>query len=499
VSDRWSIAFNPAPNAVEVIPPRTSRTVKESLRPTWGAESDWGYARFTLLRDQEYFVTIDDAKLLPEKSLYRVPVRPPLKLDLPDDRFTESLEAQVTHLMMGLVGNETRPGEPNNYPLNWLRDGAYVIVALARSGQVYAARELCGPFANQDFFGGFGAEADGPGLALWAMEETAVRAADSQYDQSLWPSVERKVSLILEMLSATGPIRKPYAGPIVPKHQDRSDLDLVCDAARDGLIIGRMDWHQPVLYVNAVSYRGLLCAAELASRLGKSKEARLWRSRAAELRSTWMKGLASAESKNERTYICGLYPTWVVSDRADYESKLAARRTASHDQRDVVTNAPLWTYFTVAEAHQWLMLGHPEKTWNDLRWFWEHQASPGLYTWWEGEGEENTSRRWEGARGWLNPPHITPHYWTAAEMLLLQLDMLAYLDDSGSEPILVVGGGVPKEWLDRSMSVNGLSTRLGRVDWEWHKGRMTVWLNGAKCGVKLGPAFKPETPVKVKG
>lgn len=499
VSDRWSIEFNPAPNAIEVIPPITSRTAKDAPRPTWRAEADWGYARFTLLRNQEYFVTIDDAKLLPEKSLYLVPVRSPLKLDLPDDRFTDSLEAQVTHLMMGLVGNETRPGEPNNYPLNWLRDGAYVIVALARSGQVYAAKELCGPFASQDFFGGFGAEADGPGLALWALEETAVRAADSRYDQTLWPSIERKVALILEMLSATGPVRKPYAGSIVPKHQGRDDLDLVCDAARDGLIMGRMDWHRPTLYVNAVSYRGLLSAAELASRLGKTREAGLWRTKAAELRIAWTKGLASSESNNERTYICGLYPTWIVSDRADFESKLSTRRAASHDQQDSIKKAPLWTYFSVAEAHQWLMLGQPEKTWNDLRWFWEHQASPGLFTWWEGEGEENTSRRWEDVRGWLNPPHVTPHYWTAAEMLLLQLDMLAYLDDSGSQPILVVGGGVPKEWLDHSLSVKGLSTRLGRVDWEWHKGRMTVWLNGAKCGVKLGPAFKAETPVKVKG
>jgi len=27
---------------------------------------------------------------------------------------------------------------------------------------------------------------------------------------------------------------------------------------------------------------------------------------------------------------------------------------------------------------------------------------------------------------------------------------------------------------------------------------MTVWLRGEKCAVKLGPAFKPDTKVKVK-
>jgi len=499
VSDRWYLALNPQPNGVEVVPPRSSLAGTESVQPKWRAESVWGYARFTLLQNQDYFVTIDDAKSPPEHPMNVARVRPPLTLDLPDRRFTDCLEAQVTHLMMSLVGDETRPGDPNNYPLGWLRDGAYVVVGLARAGQVDTAVRLCQPFAEADFFGGFGSEADGPGLSLWALEETAVRVANPRYDLSLWPDVQRKTTLILDMLSATGSIHKPFTGLIVPAHAKRDDLDLVCDAARDGLIVGRMDWQRPVLYVNAVSYRGLLSAAELAARLGKTNEASAWRAKAADLRAAWEKALTTSDADNERTYICGLHPTWIVKDRNTYGTKLAGRRTGSHDAKDAIKDVPLWTYFNVAEAHQWLILGETQKMWNDLLWFWNNQASPGLYTWWEGNSEENTFHRWEKVRGWVNPPYVTPHYWTAAEMLLLQLDMLAYLDDSGDEPILVVGGGIPNEWLNQSMSVKGLSTRLGRVDWEWHKGRMTVWLNGAKCGVKLGPAFSPGTPLRVKG
>ena len=37
-----------------------------------------------------------------------------------------------------------------------------------------------------------------------------------------------------------------------------------------GLIVGRMDWHFPVLYVNAVSYHGLMDAARLADRPGST-------------------------------------------------------------------------------------------------------------------------------------------------------------------------------------------------------------------------------------
>ena len=49
-----------------------------------------------------------------------------------------------------------------------------------------------------------------------------------------------------------------------------------------------------------------------------------------------------------------------------------------------------------------------------------------------------------------------------------------------------------------AMSVTGLSTRFGKVDWEWRKNKMTVRLRGWKCAVKLGPAFKSDTPLKVK-
>ena len=74
--------------------------------------------------------------------------------------------------------------------------------------------------------------------------------------------------------------------------------------------------------------------------------------------------------------------------------------------------------------------------------------------------------------------------------------MLACLDESANEPTLIIGAGIPKEWLEVKMSVKGLSTRLGKVDWEWRQGRMTVRMRGQKCAVKLGPAFPPDAKVK---
>jgi hypothetical protein len=498
VNDRWVVSFSYRPQGVEIVPPAAGAPARETVgEVTWPEEEAWGYAKFTLLGQQEHWLTIEDAVIPPPNPLEFSSLRPQVAIELPEREFMDCLEAQVAHLMMGLVGRETRPGDPNHYPLNWLRDGAYIIVALARAGQSDVAAQLCRPFAEEDFFGGFGAEADGPGLALWALTEVAGMRREAKFDEWLWPHARRKAELIIEMLTATNEVRKAYVGPVVPGKAGRTDLDLVCDPARDGLIMGRMDWHRPVLFVNAVSYRGLLNAAELAARLGKAREAEDWRGRAIELRAAWGRAMGVLE-ENDRDYICGLYPSWIVTDRESYEMKLAERRRRTHGEDDELDGKPLWTYFNVAEAHQWLALGHPVQTWNDLRWFWANQASPGLYTWWEGEGEENSFGRWEQIRGWVTPAHVTPHYWTGAEMLLLQLDMLVCLDETGGEPVLRVGLGLPESWLDRPMSVKGLPTRLGRVDWQWSNNRMTVRTRGFKAAVELGPAFPSDAVLRVR-
>ena len=102
-----------------------------------------------------------------------------MELDLPDQRFVDCLDAQVAHLMMGLLDRRTPPGEPTNYPLAWQRDGVAVVAGLVRAGQLEVAKELGQYFAENDFFGGFGAEGDAPGQGLRVMEDVAVPRARS--------------------------------------------------------------------------------------------------------------------------------------------------------------------------------------------------------------------------------------------------------------------------------------------------------------------------------
>jgi hypothetical protein len=500
VNGAWKITLDPAPRELslgdERIPGWTHARTGLSR---WTGAGGWGHARLELGGEEggEWTVVLDGPG--PSRAPEFAPggVISTLELDLPDPDFAACLDAQVAHLLMSVVGWQTRSSDPVNVPVPWQRSGSFIISALSAAGRLDAARALTRYLAENDFYGGFGAEADAPGLGIWAIEEIAARLGDEEFDRWALPHVRRKASWITRMMSAAGPIRGTVENPIVPRQAQRRDLDLIAEPPVDGLIMGRMDFQRPGLYLNAVSRRGLLDATSLAERVGERGDSSLWRAKAQELKVAWEKAFRSDDPKaNDRTFASGLWPTGIAASAKEaFRQGLEARWGMRRDAKGGFRERPLWTYFELADAHQWLFLGRSDRVWTTLRWFWENQASPGLFTWWEDENEGNAYGGWERIRGWVKPSSSQPHYWTAAQMLLLQLDMLALADLTAPAPELVVGAGVPATWLQRSMSVRGVSTRLGRVDWTWDGREMRVTVAGPKCAVRLGPAFPEGTPL----
>jgi hypothetical protein len=487
LNNRWSLSVNPPPKEAFLGDERHTRWITEGSDVPARVKSGWAYARLDLAGATEWTVRIQDPAPPHTFAVEGATTRAKISLEGAPASFSAALDAQVAHLTMGVLDWQARAGDPLNYPYPWLRDGAYVVTALARSGQIEAARRLALYFAEHDFFGGFGAEADAPGLALWAIEETASRAGDIKFDSRLWPHVRRKADFILEMANATTALHAPVDWPIVPRHSRRADITLIAEPAKDGLIVGRMDHHRPLLFVNAVNYRGLLSAVQMAQRLAKPAEAARWKAKAAQIKAAWTRALATPEAANERTFVSGIWPSGIAAPVPEayvkgLEERWAKRRTPSGG----FAERPLWTYFEFAEAHQWLMLGKPERAWQTLDWFFANQVSPGLYTWWEGEGEENNFGDWEQVRGWTNPAHVTPHYWTAAEMLLLSLDVLACQQPDGT---VVIGAGVPSAWLAKPVSVTGLPLAGGKLDWSWNNGQLRVKTHGVRRKLKAGPGF----------
>lgn len=496
INDSWTISISPSPEFVSMgNETQEGWTKLETPATMFESDNGWGFARIGLsTKDYTFHV-------YKTESAYKSPITyndifSSLKIQLPDARFKQSLNAQVAHLMMSLVRDECRPGEPNNYPLPWLRDGAYILTALARAGQVEAAKTLALYFAKNDFFGGFGPEADAPGLAIWGIMQVAYEANDPAFDKEIWPHIKRKVEIINNMLNTSVPIRVPITNIILKQAHQSPDSNLVCDASLNGLIMGRMDWHRPVTFVNSVAYSGFKHAAILAQRLNKP-EAAEWKKAAGNLQLSWINKFDEYWN-NDRTYICSFWPDWIATPIKDkYIEKAEGYWKSVHDSAGNYKDKPLWTYFNLADAHQWLFLKKPEKTWNTLEWFWNNQSSPGLYSWWEGSGEENNSGRWQNVRGWVKPKCVTPHCWTAAEALALQLDMLAFIDESGNEPVLVIGEGIKKEWITKPMKIEGLRLQGNLVNWRWDENKLTVQLKGKKLKVVAGPAFPAKTKIIV--
>ena len=89
----------------------------------------------------------------------------------------------------------------------------------------------------------------------------------------------------------------------------------------------------------------------------------------------------------------------------------------------------------------------------------------------------------------MKPPHVTPHYWTAGEILALQVEMLAYVDESGREPVLVIGGGVPKPWVGKPMRVRRAADERGPGGLELEGREDAGYGPRPRPKIRVGPAF----------
>ncbi len=499
INHRWIVTPSSLPLAVYTGDEDEGElfTARPGGNPVQSPEG-WAFARLEF-RDSPLVITIQDTRPVFNSPLNHRRTVPQFSIDVPDKAFTDCINAQAANLMMGYIGRQTGPGEPVNYPLAWERDGAYSLMAMAKSGNLETARELSVYFAENDFFGGFGAEGDAPGSEINALTEVAFLIDDPEYYRWLWPHIERKLRYIDTMMNAEGNIYENYIGPIAPHLQnDLKRRQLICMKSEDGLIIGAMDLHFPALYITAISYRGLIQASRLAAKLGKPDVADQCTEKAAKLKSAWMKEFGQSKYENERNYMVSIWPTWITSkDNPFFVEKL------TNEQEDTWENGvpkerPLWTYFKMAEAHQWLFCDKPEYTWQTLYYFWNNQCSPGLYTFWEGNGEENSFHGWDQYRGWLKPKYVTPHYWTASELLLLQIDMLAYFDESGNQPELVIGAGILPAWLGKKMSLENYRTKYGTISWFYNQNTLKVIIHEARAEFKVRPGVSFGKDIKLE-
>lgn len=514
ISDRWLIKDIPKQAKVYLGSESTSGWNREQSEISqWKDLHGWIYARIELNPSENANLLIEDSQAITDIETPSTSLTSNLVLDLPDPQFTDSLKAQIAHLTMGIAGNRTYPSDPVSYPLSRFRDGAYQMVALARAGQLDLAKQLSPYFAENDFINSTLPEADIPALGIWALEEVAIALKQPDYDRWLWSHIQRKAKLIGDMLATNRP-GYPILSAAKAPFAENSEL------VRVDLTSGKMENTPDAINIdpsaNVISYRALLDAATLADRLKQPESAKLWRSQAEKLKVVWQKDNPISTQANQQpkskikppefsAFTDGLWPTGIAEgDRAALTQVFQKRWAGLKDKSGAFSPASPSIQTNIAEAHQWVLLDQPEWVWQALKWTWQNQASSGLYTWSSDRSElsdkalPKSFSQWQRLRGRINPSQLTPHYWTSAEMLLLQLDMLTYIDHSTTPSTLIIGAGIPKDWLSKSISVKNQVIDGNLIDWAWDGKQMNVQIKGETLKVKLGSSFPSGTTLKVE-
>lgn len=496
--------------AIRIDPQMGQAILGDERNPDWkksiqainefSSEHGWGFAKFYLPANSKISLALSSASLSesPEHSYeFSDSV---FHFSLPDKTFEDSLRAQIAHLQMGIVGLQTRPADPISFPQTRQQEGAYITAALAQAGNLQTAKTLALYLAENDFPGTEGPEADMPGLTLWALNEVSSRAADADFNQKIFPHIKRKVAIIETMRTSDHDTYAPIQGNLIHELSNQSylTLALLSQTGKKGLVKGKVAGELRTLYASGISYRGLLSAAALAQRTNHLDEANSWRESAEKLFNASKKEIEEAFKSDSWIFSTGIWPTQIVVPYIElYKDKLEerwknTRRSDGGFQYELDSS-----HFAIAEAHQFLMINRDDLLWQTLNWFWNHQSSPGLYTWGKKIGLTEDYFNWETVRGWDKPKEVTPDYGAAAQMLLLQMDMLAYLEQSQGSPVIIIGAGLKKSWLDQPMSVKQLSLPYRTVDWEWDGKIMRVTIQGEPAAVKLGSVFPAETIIEI--
>lgn len=379
-----------------------------------------------------------------------------IRLSLPDKRFSDAFFAQLNFLYMFTVANQPRIS-PISYPLWWLRDGSYAIVALDKGGYHDFAERVVVATAPRDAFGGFGAEGDGPSQSIWMLSEHYLLSGSLAYLRGVYPDIERKADLLIQMRHTDSPIMRTTEIR-TPQMMLVPESDLMCLPADDGLIMGRMDNHFPLMWINAFAYFGLRRAALCAAALGE--DGSRFEREASAIQAALVRRAPELFGQNDRDPNSAFWPTgWASRDDLTIQRGFEQFWNTVRCPDGHYTREPLWTYFEAGQAHNYLLLGQVERTWITLEHFLTEHIAPGLYTYSEGNGDENSSLQWQRTRGWDQIRYVTPHGWTAAELFLLLRDCLAREEADR----LIIGSGIPAAWYSAAFSVQNLPTYFGTL------------------------------------
>jgi hypothetical protein len=421
-----------------------------------------------------------------------------VRLRLPNDAqaVADTLRTSLAHMLLSRDGPALRPAT-RAYARTWVRDGAMMVAALLRLGEVDASREFVDWFAGHIFDSGKVpccvdqrgadpiAENDSHGQYLYAVAELWRHTRDRAFLERHWPRVQRVVA---------------YQESLRQSERGAANRD-----AQRAHLFGLMPpsiSHEGYSDKPAYSYwddfwalRGYKDAVVIARALGREEQAAAWSAWRDEFERELARSIEATAQRHSIGFIAG------AADRGDFD---ATSTTMAMDPAQAAVPSTLLTAtferywqetITRAEGQrEWkdltpyelrnvgalVRLGRPQRAHAVLNWFFGHRRPAAWNQWAEVVLPNARTVRFLGDM---------PHAWVSSDYIRSALDLFAY--DRESDSTLVLGAGIDPRWRRESIEVQGLSTPYGRLDFRlapapggWTL-EVTSRLDGLRGGLRL--------------
>jgi hypothetical protein len=430
-----------------------------------------GAAAAPTLSANDFDVRLARASAAWEKAVDRVRFRvPPFAESL-----VETLKSNLAYVLVNRDGPWIQPGS-RAYERSWIRDGALTSSALLRLGRTEEVRDFLVAFSQKQFADGRipccvdarGAdpvpEHDSHGEFLFLAAEYFRFTGDRATLDALWPRIERTVAAI-------DALRRQRLTPEYETPEKRVFHGLLPESISHE---GYSDKPVHSYWDDAFARKGLADAAETAVALGHPDEARSF----AAIRDAFESDLlASIALTIERNHLDTL-PASVERHDFDPTSTTASlspcglqrelpqgelARTfdryvkEARERRDGTRTSDAYTPYELRTVGALVRLGRTAEAHEMLAFFMKDRRPAAWNQWAEVVGRDPRAPRFVGDM---------PHTWVGTDFIRSFLDFFAIEREGEEGGSLLLGAGLPEEWLRSpgGAGVERLRTIYGPLD-----------------------------------
>jgi hypothetical protein len=389
-------------------------------------------------------------------------------LTLPADAqpIADTLRSTLAQMLVSRDGPGLKPGT-RSYARTWVRDGAMMVAALLRLGEVDASREFVDWFAGFIFDSGKVpccvdsrgadpvAENDSHGQYLYAVAEVWRHTRDRAWLAGHWPAVQRVLAYQEGLRQSERgarnrePGREHLFGLMPPSISHEGYSDKAAYSYWDDF------W----------ALRGYKDALVIARALGHGAEAQRWSAWLESFESELGASIAATAAHHRIDFIPG------AADRGDFDptSTTIALNPVQAELPPALLDATFERYWreSLARAEgkrEWkdytpyelrsvgalARIGQGTRAHAMLDFFFRDRRPAAWNQWAE------VVRPGYRERGFFGD---LPHAWVASDYIRSALDLFAY--EREADASIVVGAGWKREWLTQGLEVRGLSTAFG--------------------------------------